>query len=93
MYTFYSCLFVQIFSLQTVSEIDTFICSHYRLQTIYASAGMAGPQFIEPYASPKLPAVTSRGPSASKSLRHEPVIHISDPHDIALKVLCILYLV
>lgn len=56
-----------------------------RLQTIYASAGMSGPQFIEPYASPKLPALNSRRPSATKSLRHEPIIHIGDPHDIALK--------
>lgn len=56
-----------------------------KLQTIYASAGMSGSQYIEPYASPKLPAVNSRTQSATKSLKHEPIIHISDPHDIALK--------
>lgn len=56
-----------------------------RLQSIYASAGMAGPQFTEPYATTKLPALTSGRTSATKSLHREPVIHVSDPHDIALK--------
>lgn len=59
---------------------------YFRLQSIYASAGMAGPQFTEPYATTKLPALTSGRTSATKSLHREPVIHVSDPHDIALKV-------
>lgn len=50
-----------------------------KLQTIYASAGMNGPQFEEPYA-PK--ANTNRGQT---KLKKEPTIHISDPNDIALR--------
>ncbi|XP_045193036.2 dynactin subunit 1-like isoform X3 [Mercenaria mercenaria] len=56
-----------------------------KLQTIYQSAGMMGPQFVEPYMSPpKTAAAGSRGVSPVKAYR-EPTIHISDPNDIALR--------
>lgn len=55
-----------------------------KLQTIYASAGMSDPQFVEPYASPPKTAAGSRQSSPTKGYR-EPIIHIGDPNDIALK--------
>ncbi|XP_060556244.1 uncharacterized protein LOC132716920 isoform X3 [Ruditapes philippinarum] len=57
-----------------------------KLQTIYQSAGMAGPQFVEPYVTPPKTAAAagSRGTSPVKAYR-EPIIHISDPNDIALR--------
>lgn len=55
-----------------------------KLQNIYATAGMTGPQFVEPYVSPPKTAAGSRGTSPSKVYR-EPIIHISDPNDIALR--------
>jgi len=58
----------------------------HRLQTIYASAGMHGPQFVEPYMSPpRTAAGSSRGVSPSKIYR-EPIIHVGDPYDIAIRV-------
>lgn len=58
----------------------------HRLQTIYASAGMHGPQFVEPYVSPPKTAVgSSRGSSPGKMYK-EPIIHIGDPYDIAIRV-------
>jgi len=56
-----------------------------RLQNIYAQAGMSGPQFVEPYMSPPKTAASSTRASPVKHQR-EPIIHIGDPHDIALKV-------
>ncbi|KAH3772809.1 dynactin subunit 1-like [Dreissena polymorpha] len=55
-----------------------------KLQNIYATAGMQGPQFVEPYVSPPKTAASPQRQSPVKSLR-EPVIHIGDPNDIALK--------
>ncbi|XP_052817487.1 dynactin subunit 1-like isoform X2 [Mya arenaria] len=55
-----------------------------KLQNIYSQAGMQGPQFVEPYASPPKTAATSVRASPVKSLR-EPIIHIGDPNDIALR--------
>lgn len=55
-----------------------------KLQTIYASAGMQGPQFVEPYMSPPRTATSSTRASPVK-LYKEPIIHIGDPNDIALR--------
>ncbi|KAL4235195.1 hypothetical protein ACF0H5_006833 [Mactra antiquata] len=52
-----------------------------KLSSIYASAGMTGPQFEEPYASPSRQGTRGSPSRATK----EPTIHISDPHDIALR--------
>ncbi|WAR13457.1 hypothetical protein MAR_027637 [Mya arenaria] len=54
------------------------------MENIYSQAGMQGPQFVEPYASPPKTAATSVRASPVKSLR-EPIIHIGDPNDIALR--------